>query len=304
MGDIAQAEAYLRRSLTLIQEARTSGFPGWRTSYANSGQSWEADVEFHRAIIFEARGQFREAEAAYRLAELRRRASIKGILAQKNAPPESQILQGVDLMVVSQARMKAKQGRLAEAEADARRALMARLKDQGKYHPLTPRYVMGLADVLVEQGRYAEAEKLARVSLDIDREVGVASDSHTTANLLLSLGEHPELAAQAQEAATVYAELDKAIAKWEPQRRQVFDLNGSRINSLYASGQVEAGLAAAQALLKREIARRRREALRYRDRAGHPCYPANAGRQGCGRNPRVQGRHSGLDGGGARECGR
>lgn len=34
MGDLAQAEAYLRRNLSLIQEARTSSLPGWRSSYA------------------------------------------------------------------------------------------------------------------------------------------------------------------------------------------------------------------------------------------------------------------------------
>ena len=45
MGDIPQAEAYLRRSLTAIQEARTSGLPGWRASYARFGQSWEGEIE-------------------------------------------------------------------------------------------------------------------------------------------------------------------------------------------------------------------------------------------------------------------
>src|SRR4029077_8205570 len=45
------------------------------------------------------------------------------------------------------------------------------------------------------------------------------------------------------------------IAKWEPQRREALELNGSRINALLASGQTQAGLEAAQALLKREIAR-------------------------------------------------
>jgi hypothetical protein len=34
MGDLAQAETYLQRNLSLIQEARTSGLPGWRTAYA------------------------------------------------------------------------------------------------------------------------------------------------------------------------------------------------------------------------------------------------------------------------------
>ena len=255
MGDIEQAEAYLRRSQALLQEARTSGFPGWRTSYATYGQSWESDIEFNRAIIMEARGQFRDAETAYRQAELRRVASIKPILEQKNAPPESQMRQSIDNLILNQARMKAKQGRLAEAEADARRALVSRLQDQGKYNPATPKFVMGLAGVLVEQGRYAEAESLARVSLDINREVGIAEDSYATANLQLSLGSMLVLQRKTKEAAVVYAELDKGIAKWEPRRREKFDLNGSRISALYASGQVEAGLAAAQALLKREIAR-------------------------------------------------
>src|SRR5262249_35746125 len=61
MGDLEQAEGYLRRNLALIQEARTSGRPGWRTNYPKLGQSWESSVELHRAMMFEARGQFREA---------------------------------------------------------------------------------------------------------------------------------------------------------------------------------------------------------------------------------------------------
>ena len=57
------------------------------------------------------------------------------------------------------------------------------------------------------------------------------------------------------EAAQTYAALDKAIADWEPGRRQVLELNGSRISALYFSGQVEAGIAAAQEALKRSVAR-------------------------------------------------
>ena len=255
MGDIEQADAYLRRNVALIQEARTSGFPLWREAYATLGQAFEADVDFHRAQIFEARGQFREAEAAYRQAELRRIASVSGVLSMKNPHAESLVLQGIDLMVLGQARMKARQGRLAEAESDARRALLSRLKKEGKYNTVTSKYVMGLADVLVEQGRYGEAEKLARVALEINREVGVAADAQSTAQVLSFLGSTLNLQRKSTEAAAVYAELDKAIVKWEPQRRQAFELNGSRIYALYSSGQVDAGLAAAQALLKREISR-------------------------------------------------
>jgi CHAT domain-containing protein len=255
MGDLAQAEGYLQRNLTLIQEARTSGLPGWRSSYATRGQSWEADVEQHRAIIFEARGEFAAAEKSYRLAEQRRRASIKGILSSPNPPPESQMLRAADTMVVGQSRMKVRQGRLAEAEADARRALLARLKDQGKYNPSTPFYITGLANSLVGQGRYAEAEKLVRVALEINRAVGVAGDSQTVVSEMSFLASILNLQYKRKEAAETYAEIDKAMANWDPQRRQQFDLNGSRIYAFYAAGQIDRGIAAAEALVKRDIAR-------------------------------------------------
>jgi CHAT domain-containing protein len=254
MGDIPQAEAYLNRSLSAIKEARTSGLPGWRTSYAKFGQSWESDIDFHRAIIFEARGQLQEAEAAYRVSELRRRAGMKGILEAENPPAASMLLLGIDATVLNQARMKAAQGRLEEAEVDARRALLSRLKDTGKYHAAMPGYVMGLAGILIEQGRYAEAERLAHVAIDINTVVGVADDSQSTVRLLSQLGGILTLLRK-PEAMVVYARIDKLISNWDPQRRQTFELQPARINSLYASGQVDVGIAAAEALVKRQIAR-------------------------------------------------
>ena len=66
--------------------------------------------------------------------------------------------------------MKARQGRFAEAEVDARRALLSQSEKSGQIqsrHATLSSW--GLADILVEQGRYAEAEQLARVSLEISR---------------------------------------------------------------------------------------------------------------------------------------
>ncbi|PPQ44284.1 CHAT domain-containing protein [Rhodopseudomonas palustris] len=255
IGDIPQAEAYLRRNDALIKEARTSFLPGWRKSYAVFGQSWEAEIETGRALLFEARGQIREAEIAYGLGEQRRRAAIKPLLGTENPPSESQLLQAVDVTIISQARTKARQGRLAEAEADARRALLSRLKDTGKYNPSTPRYIMALADILIEQGRYAEAEKLARACLEINATVGVADDAVTHLQLLTQLGGVLNLQRKGREANAVFAQIDKATANWDPQRRRSFELNPARIVSLYASGQIDKGVAAAEQLVQRQIAR-------------------------------------------------
>ena len=255
MGDIAQAEAYMRRSLTAIQEARTSGLPGWRNSYARFGQSWEGEIELSRGMIFEARGQFAQAEAAYRTAELRKRAGNKGVLEADNPPAETLLLQAVDSTILNQARMKARQGRLAEAEVDARRALLSRLKDTGKYNPVTPRYVSGLASILIDQGRYDEAEQLSRVALDINKIVGVPEDAQSTVGLLSQQATILSLQRKNAEANAIFTRIDKAIANWEPQRRQVFELNPSRILALYNSDQLDAGIAAAEQLVKKQIGR-------------------------------------------------
>ncbi|WP_291859760.1 CHAT domain-containing protein [Bradyrhizobium sp.] len=254
-GDIAQAEGYLRRMQTYLTDVRTSGIPGKREAYNLRGRGWEADFESGRATILEARGQYREAEASYRKAADYRKAFIADLKKIEYGPKEAQVLQAADADLLNAARMKAKQGRLAEAEVDARSVLLSRLKARGKYHPATTRYVTGLAGVLIEQGRYADAEKLIRSALDIQRTVGIADNSQVSAQILSQLGSVLAFQRKSNEAASVYAELDKAIAKWEPGRKQVLELNGSRISTLYASGQIEAGIAAAQELLKREVGR-------------------------------------------------
>jgi CHAT domain-containing protein len=150
--------------------------------------------------------------------------------------------------------MEAKQDRLSEAEADARRALLDVLQQLGKYNPGTPWFIVGLAGILVEQGRYQEAEKLARAALEVQRTLGVNDDAPQSAGILSQLGNILVLQRKTKDASAVYAQLDKAIAQWTPQQREVFELNGPRIVALYASGQVEAGIAAATELVKRQTA--------------------------------------------------
>jgi CHAT domain-containing protein len=252
LGDVAKAEGYERQMNAAISEARTSGHPKIRQNYQLKGRSWEADYEASRAAVFEARGQYREAEAAYkRAADYKRAAIADSAKWGDDRPPPDQMAHAADYILLSAGRMKAKQGRLAEAEVDIRQVLLSRLKLQGKYNPKTTKFVMGLANVLVEEGRYADAERLFRAALDIQRTIGISDESQTTAAALSQLGAVLIFQRKAREATAIYAELDRAISKWEPGRKQLFELNGSRITALYASGQIAEGLAAAQALVDR-----------------------------------------------------
>jgi hypothetical protein len=47
---------------------------------------------------------------------------------------------------------------------------------------------MGLAAVLIEEGRYEEAEKLTRTSLDIQRIIGIGDNAQDSVQILSQLG--------------------------------------------------------------------------------------------------------------------
>lgn len=236
-------------------DVRTSGVPMIRKSYSDRGRNLEGEFESTRGLLLEARGQYRDAEAAYKKASDYKRAHLGHIDDLDLSLTDTEVRLNADTELLNAARMKAKQGRLAEAEVDARAVLLARLKEQGKYNPATTRFVMGLAGTLIEQGRYGDAEKLIRSALDIQRTVGIGDDSQYSAQILSQLGAVLTFQGKMPEAAQAYAELDKAIARWESKRKEVLELSGSRIFALYASGQIEAGLTAAQELVKREVGR-------------------------------------------------
>ena len=255
MGDVIQAGTYAGRIEQRLEEARGSPNPNWRAAYSVYGRSWEGDGARVQGMVFEARGQYAEAEAAYRRAEAFKRAALKDIPKMDFPPPPEQMMQAVDIILLARARNEGRQQRLSEAEADTRRALLEVLKAQGKYAPTTPQFIVGLAAILVEQGRYQEAEKLGRSALDIQRTLGIRDDAPQSVAILSGLGNILVAERKAKDAAVVYAQLDKALEQWAPQQREAFELNNSRIAALYASGQLEAGIAAAETLVKRQIAR-------------------------------------------------
>lgn len=247
LGDLKQGEAYVGRNTVLLQEAK-----GWDTYEGYRRASWNGDVERGNGNLYDARGQYREAEAAYRRAEtwwLERKGvtSLNGI-----ALPPDQTAHATDLVVALLGRTKARQGRMAEGESDVRRALLSRLKVTGKYNLQTAKFIGYLANLMVEQGRLAEAEKLTRTQIDINQALGVAIDSGPSATVLSELASILNLQGRWEEAGKAYADLDRATADWPPARKEGIGLNTNLIHTLYATNNVKAGLAAAERLVERQ----------------------------------------------------
>ncbi|HTS42579.1 MAG TPA: CHAT domain-containing protein [Xanthobacteraceae bacterium] len=251
LGDFNQAEVYVRRNQALLVEAQ-----GWKKFGGFRKASFECDTELGRARLLEARGQFREAEVSYRRAEGLRREALRVMDTYDGLkPPVDQMQQSIDEMIAAQGRMKARQGRVAEGEADVRRALLSRLKVAGKYNLKTVPFIGALANLLVEQGRFAEAEQLTRRQIEIQQTLGVPKDGQNYPPVLSQLASILNLQGRWEDAAKIYAEIDDATKGWDAARREALVLNSEHIATLYNTNNLDAGIAAAERLLARNKTR-------------------------------------------------
>jgi len=250
LGDLPQAEAYVRKLEALFERYLNSTKDDFRDSNF-------AQFQMARGRLFEARGQFREAEEAYRLAldsiQLFRSGQWQAFIRNKKI--ETVIRNNIETMndnlIASGGRVKARQGRFAEGEADARRALLSRLSLVGKYDLSTTRTIPYLSTILIEQGRYEEAEKLTRTTIEIYLALGASKNSLAYASNLSELGTILGLEKHWSAAAKVYADLEGEIVGWEPTRRADLLLTPARVYCLYKMGNLQMGIAEASAMVTR-----------------------------------------------------
>jgi tetratricopeptide (TPR) repeat protein len=221
LGNIQQAEAHLKKMLALAEESRR-----W-SNYEEHRGNWTGIVEYNKARLFESRGQFSEAEAAYhRSQELRRNVPTQ------NPEFADDIRVALDNALVAEGRMKAKQGRLAEAEADVRRALSNRLNAGGKFHPDTAGFLTTLAMLLFEQARYGEAEEIARTAVGIYGALGYPDHSQPLINAMLQQANALNNLQRGAEAAAIFDRIDQATKNLGPERRMMATGGLARVSTL------------------------------------------------------------------------
>ncbi len=142
------------------------------------------------------------------------------------------------------------QGRLVEAEVNARQVLLNRLKAVGKFNPEIPNFLSLLGEILTEQGRHAESEKLIRASLDIYETLGVSHEAtgylRDERRLAITLG----LENRWSDSAKIFDDIDVITENWEPTLRNQFRLDPIRIVARYRIGDFAGGLTLAQELLQ------------------------------------------------------
>lgn len=204
-GDLNAAEATVRETLAVFAASQrwTNQRPEWISAR-------QANIARAQAAVLAAKGQYAEAEA------LQRRAAA----ALAEDPVWSRGT-WVDYEIARLARYLVRQGRLLEAENEARRALLGMLSKRGRYSTETALILRSLFEVIFEQGRYAEAETLARATIDIYEKSGAASESVLLAGTRSRLASALGAQGRWQEALAEYETLRAGLAG-DPQYREKF----------------------------------------------------------------------------------
>lgn len=239
-GDLDQADAILAKAEDIYKAARAV------PSNAPYLSNMEANIELARAAIFHVRGQFREAEIAYVKGEAATRDAMEKSRRWPTPPPRQSFKGTSDWAIAMAAMVKGEQGRLVEAEADLRRALLSRLRNVGKYHSSTARNLQRLARQLLLQGRLEEAEKIARITVDIANAIGLPPEAQSSVAMSSNHANVLQLLGRTDEAAKIYAQLEHATRDWKPEARAQRLLTSGRISALLDSGAIEKGIAVAK----------------------------------------------------------
>lgn len=169
VGDLESAERVKRQGLVVC--SRLKGKSGW--------EAWpDIMAAFMKAYVLEARGRFAEAEPYYR------RVLRSMTRSMKREAPIGYIVAKIDL-----ANNLKNQGRLVEAELEARDTLKEALGVWGMDSEIVGNTIGELGAIILRQGRLPDAEKLMRAGIRTVAESGVSPDSYIMAEGRMWLGD-------------------------------------------------------------------------------------------------------------------
>lgn len=222
LGDLAAARAELARMTGTAREINDNPrIPAFNRVNA------ESFVASTTALLATAGGQHAEAERQFRRAAAVNETNVRNeaeIARQFNLPPTAyRNLALVFRSGIGQSLLR--QGRLIEAEVEMRSVLLGRLGLTGRYSAEAVQAVLELADCLTEQGRFEEAERLARATVET---LDTMKFDHGSALYARPLRQIARAQSQREDwdgAARTYADIRARLAGNADVLRQTFDRN-------------------------------------------------------------------------------
>ncbi len=222
-GEFDQANAFLAKlDDTLRQSAN------WKGINARAFQSWyRYFADFGHAEVLDLQGNFAQAEPLYRRAidEARQAEKDAAGIAGDNAPPPHTYVTAADYVEAELASSLARHGRMLEGEVEARQALLDQLKLRGRYTIDSAAMVTMLGRIIGMQGRYPEAEKLARTAVDTYRTLGVVANGTVLVTAQSILASTLVAQERTKEALAIYQTFAQTLTKDDRIRLTLLDAN-------------------------------------------------------------------------------
>jgi CHAT domain-containing protein len=233
VGALDEARAQLPHMEADLLEMRSGArTPAWVVT------NGEVMLARGRARVAMEEGRFAEAERQTRLAIqgnarlVADDANISAITGQSRG----QFASLQQNLAVDLAASLMRQGRLVEAEVEVRRALQMRLERFGRYAPETLSTLMLFANILLEQGRPAEAERLARVTLDSYETMKFDPASQGPVRALAALARAQSQRGEFRAAGATFADLRARVANDPDSRAQLIDRNPTWASVAWRNG--------------------------------------------------------------------
>jgi CHAT domain-containing protein len=165
-GNLGEATRRLEELRALYRES--AGWPDKSGQMSLRRPTFRAAVADAESDLAFARGQYREAEASARVGVGEREKQLDyAPRMQGEMPPKTLMEAARDNAIDKIAATLREQGKLIDAEIEARRALTNSLKSVGRYHTWSALRLNVLTQIVLEQGRAADAERLARAAIEI-----------------------------------------------------------------------------------------------------------------------------------------
>ena len=186
LGDFDGARTYLRNGEQVFNQiARGPNFPFYR-------HAWTGTMDYTRGEVFLAEGKLAEAEAAFRKSLREQELDIpdreQRTRQGMTQPPGETIEANRTRTFRRLAMVLLRSGRANEAEINIRTALKASLERVGRYSSDTILNLQIFAQILIEQGRFAEGALMAREAVKSVDGAGIPQHAFTAINARRALG--------------------------------------------------------------------------------------------------------------------
>jgi CHAT domain-containing protein len=223
LGNLADANNWARQSDNAL--ADTAANRNMAQVFRDQGRVATMQA---RIAIAEVSGQLVEAEAGSRNTLRYLETQIlpnEAMSNQMGGLPLGTYTRITDRQRAELARILLRQGRLIEAETEQRRALLNELSQHGRYSPEVGTLVQELAVIIHEQGRYKEAEQLARSALDIYEQIGTDRTSGGVSGTRQQIAQAQASEGKWADAFTTYDALRQDIQGDELLKTRFLDAN-------------------------------------------------------------------------------